>query len=59
MQHDQFIGQVQQRARLDSRGAAERASRATQETLGERIRDSLAENLSAQLPRRSVSISVR
>jgi uncharacterized protein (DUF2267 family) len=51
MQHDEFIGQVQNRARLDSRGAAERATRATLETLGERLPDGVADNLAAQLPR--------
>jgi uncharacterized protein (DUF2267 family) len=33
MKHDEFIGQVQHRARLSSRGATERATRATLETL--------------------------
>ncbi|WP_210570613.1 DUF2267 domain-containing protein [Streptomyces sp. GESEQ-4] len=47
MDHDTFIGQVQARARLDSRGAAEAATRATLETLAERIPTALA----AQLPR--------
>ncbi|GLZ03117.1 hypothetical protein Acsp03_05840 [Actinomadura sp. NBRC 104412] len=50
MQHDDFIGQVQNRARLPSRGDAERACRATLETLGERIPEGLADNLAAQLP---------
>ena len=50
MQHDEFIGQVQHRARLASRGEAERATRATLETLGERIPEHLADNLAAQLP---------
>jgi uncharacterized protein (DUF2267 family) len=50
MQHDQFIGQVQARARLDSRGAAEAATRASLETLAERVPSSLADNLAAQLP---------
>jgi uncharacterized protein (DUF2267 family) len=50
MQHDQFIGQVQQRARLSSRGEAERATRAVLETLGDRIPEGLADNLAAQLP---------
>jgi uncharacterized protein (DUF2267 family) len=50
MEHDEFIGQVQHRARLDSRGAAERATRATLETLGERLSPGAAENLAAQLP---------
>lgn len=50
MQHDDFIGQVQNRARLPSRGDAERASRATLETLAERVPEGLADNLAAQLP---------
>ncbi|MBA2950564.1 DUF2267 domain-containing protein [Streptomyces himalayensis] len=50
MQHDEFIGQVQARARLDSRGAAEAATRATLETLAERIPAGLSENVAAQLP---------
>lgn len=50
MQHDQMIGVVQDRARLASRGDAERAVRATLETLGERIPDGLADNLAAGLP---------
>lgn len=51
MRHDEFIGQVQHLARLPSRGEAERATRATLETLGERIPEHLAEHLAAQLPR--------
>jgi uncharacterized protein (DUF2267 family) len=47
MRHDEFIGHVQQRARLSSRGDAERASRATLETLGERVPEGLADNLAA------------
>jgi uncharacterized protein (DUF2267 family) len=50
MNHDEFIGQVQHRARVDSRGAAERATRATLETLGERLTGGAAQNLAAQLP---------
>jgi uncharacterized protein (DUF2267 family) len=50
MDHDEFIGQVQHRARLGSRGEAERATRATLETLAERIADGAANNLAAQLP---------
>lgn len=50
MQHDEFVGQVQARARLSSRGEAEGASRATLETLAERIQATQAENLAAQLP---------
>jgi uncharacterized protein (DUF2267 family) len=48
--HDEFIGQVQSRARLASRGDAERATRATLETLGERLSGGAAQNLAAQLP---------
>ncbi|HEY6738199.1 MAG TPA: DUF2267 domain-containing protein [Actinopolymorphaceae bacterium] len=51
VQHDHFIGQVQARARLASRGEAESATRATLETLGERIPEGLAERLAGQLPR--------
>ncbi|MFC0860964.1 DUF2267 domain-containing protein [Sphaerimonospora cavernae] len=50
MRHDEFIGQVQSRAKLAGRGQAERASRATLETLGERVPEGLAGNLAAQLP---------
>lgn len=50
MQHDEFIGLVQDRARLDSRGAATAATRATLETLGERLPEGLATNIGAQLP---------
>lgn len=50
MQHDEFIGQVQSRAKLPSRGEAERVVRACLETLGQRIPDGLADNLAAQLP---------
>lgn len=50
MDHDTFIGQVQARARLDGRGAAEAATRATLETLAERIPAGLADNFAAQLP---------
>jgi uncharacterized protein (DUF2267 family) len=50
MQHDELIGQVQARARLGSRGDAERAVRATLETLGERLPEGLTDNLAAQLP---------
>jgi uncharacterized protein (DUF2267 family) len=50
MQHDEFIGQVQARARLSSRGDAERAVRSVLETLGERVPEGLADNLAAQLP---------
>jgi uncharacterized protein (DUF2267 family) len=48
MRHDEFIGQVQHRARLASRGDAERATRAALQTLGERL--GAPDNLAAQLP---------
>jgi uncharacterized protein (DUF2267 family) len=50
MRHEEFIGQVQHRAHLSGHGEAERATRATLETLGERIPEGLADNLAAQLP---------
>lgn len=50
MQHDAFIGQVQARSKLSSRGDAERATRATLETLGERIPEQLADHVASQLP---------
>ncbi|WP_016907411.1 DUF2267 domain-containing protein [Streptomyces xiaopingdaonensis] len=50
MQHDAFIGQVQARAGLGSRGEAEAVTRATLETLAERIQATQAENLADQLP---------
>ncbi|MFC5970875.1 DUF2267 domain-containing protein [Halomarina salina] len=50
MDHDTFIGTVQQRADLASRGAADSATRATLTTLGERITENEAEDIAAQLP---------
>jgi uncharacterized protein (DUF2267 family) len=50
MNHDTIVGQVQHRARLASRGDAERAIRATLETLAVRIDPGLANNLADQLP---------
>jgi uncharacterized protein (DUF2267 family) len=50
MRHDEFIGKVQDRAHLPSRGDAERATRAVLETLGERIPEQTLEHLAAQLP---------
>ena len=50
MDHDSFIGEVQNRAELASRGEALSATRATLETLGERIEEGQATNLAAQLP---------
>lgn len=51
MQHDEFIGQVQHRAHLSSRGDAEVATRATLETLAERIAGNEPLNAAAQLPK--------
>lgn len=50
MNHDEFVGQVQHRAHLSSRGDAELIIRATFETLGERLRRESAEHVAAQLP---------
>jgi uncharacterized protein (DUF2267 family) len=50
MQYDEFIGQVQHRARLAATDQAVRATRATLETLGERLFGGEADDLAAQLP---------
>ncbi len=50
MRFEQFVGQVQNRARLGSEGEALRAIHATLETLGERLYGGEAHNLAAQLP---------
>jgi len=50
MKFEHFVGQVQNRARLPSEGEAVRAILATLETLGERLGDSEAVHLGAQLP---------
>ncbi len=50
MKHDELIGQVQHRARLGSRGQAERATRATLETLAKRLAGGEAKDLAARLP---------
>lgn len=50
MQRDEFIGHVQQRAQLRSRDDAERLTRATLETLGERVPGGTVTNLAGQLP---------
>ncbi len=50
MKHDEFIGKVQNLARLASRGDAERATRAVLQTLGERIGSGEAKDLASQLP---------
>lgn len=51
MKHDEFIGQVQHRAQLASRGEAEVATRATLETLAERLLGNEPANAAAQLPK--------
>ncbi len=50
MKHDAFIGHVTDRAKLSSRGDALTATRATLETLAERIPADEAADLGAQLP---------
>lgn len=50
MKYDEFISQVQQRAGLSSHEEAERASRATLETLAERLAGGEAKDLASQLP---------
>jgi uncharacterized protein (DUF2267 family) len=50
MKYDEFVGEVENRARLPSRGDALRAVQATLETLAERIREGEASDLAAQLP---------
>lgn len=50
MDHDTFIGEVQNRAELPSRGAALSASRAPLQTFGERVQEGEATNLASQLP---------
>src|SRR5436309_13242238 len=51
MKYDEFISQVQHRAKLNSREDAVRASSATLETLGERLAGGEAKDLASQLPR--------
>lgn len=51
MQYDEFIGRVQNRARLATSGEAVRATRATLEVLGQRLFGGEAKDLAAQLPR--------
>lgn len=51
MTFDQFVGQVQHKARLGSTGASVRAIQATLQTLGERLDGGEAKDLAAQLPR--------
>lgn len=50
MQYDEFVGQVQHRARLPSTDDAVRAIRSTLETLGQRLQGGEARHLAAQLP---------
>lgn len=50
MKYDEFIKHVQSVAQLDSRQAAEQATRATLETIAERIVGDEASQLAAQLP---------
>ena len=49
MKYDEFITQVQHRARLSSRAEAELATRATLETLAERLVGGEAHDLASQL----------
>lgn len=51
MQYDEFVGLVQNRARLASQGEAVAAIHAVLETLGERLQGGATGNLAAQLPR--------
>lgn len=50
MRFDEFLGHVQNRARLDSAGSAMTATRATLNTLAERLRGNEPVHLAAQLP---------
>jgi uncharacterized protein (DUF2267 family) len=50
MKHDEFVGEIQHRTHLPSRGAAEAAIRATLETLADRIPEATARHLGDQLP---------
>jgi uncharacterized protein (DUF2267 family) len=50
MQFDEFVGQVQHRARLPSSGDALKAIRVTLETLAERLSGEEPRNLASQLP---------
>ena len=50
MNYDEFVGQVQYRAELGSRGEAVRATRATLQTLGDRLQPDEADDLASVLP---------
>lgn len=51
MHYVEFLNRVQEHAGLDARADAERAVRATFETLAERVTQGATTNLAAQLPR--------
>jgi uncharacterized protein (DUF2267 family) len=51
MTYDEFVGQVQHRAKLSSTEDAVRAIRCTLQTLGQRLAGDEADNLASQLPR--------
>ncbi|MFD1830674.1 MULTISPECIES: DUF2267 domain-containing protein [Streptomyces] len=50
MRYEELTGRIQSHADLPDRQAAERALRATLETLAERVPDGVADHLAAQLP---------
>jgi uncharacterized protein (DUF2267 family) len=50
MKYNEFVGKVQNRARLGTTGEAVRATRATLEVLGQRLFGGEAKDLAAQLP---------
>lgn len=50
MDHDQLVGELQNRAQLASRGEAVRAIRCTLTVLGERLQAGEAKDLAGQLP---------
>jgi len=50
MNYSEFLGQVQQRARLGTQEEAVRATRATLQTLGQRLAGGEPNNIAAQLP---------
>jgi uncharacterized protein (DUF2267 family) len=50
MEYDTFVGEVQQRTHLSSRDEVERATRATLETLVQRMAGGEAHDLASQLP---------
>ena len=51
MEYHQFLKEVQEKAMLESRDEALRATRATLETLGERLMGGEKDDLASQLPR--------